>query len=164
MPSSREKEAFIKSSGKQIDIHKVQRHVSNILDGLHSLSGSPDVAIVEDLIELDDIFIGYSHKGIPDLRVLAFKGYPVMAMLRLATQASDGKANLHKGAVGVGMDIATGHCLQAVQNSRQVRVHLDTGKALKNICIPDWPNTLKLAARCYEMTGLGFSRYRYRPR
>lgn len=154
--SNHEKDVFIRASGKPISIHNIQRHVSNILAGLYSLSGTPDVAIIEDLIELDDIFIGYSHEGIPDLRVLVFKGYPVMAMLRLATQVSDGKANLHMGAVGVGMDIATGNCLNAVQNSRQILVHPDTGKTLKDICIPDWPKIMELAARCYEMTGLGY--------
>lgn len=154
--SERREDAFIKPSGRELDIHDLQRHVSNVLAGLYSLSGAPDVAIVEDLIELDDIFLGFSYEGIPDLRVLVFKGYPVMAMLRLATHASDGKANLHMGAVGVGMDIATGRCLNAVQNSKRVLVHPDTGKVLQDIRIPDWSSILCLAARCYEMTGLGY--------
>ncbi|MDO3378562.1 alpha-L-glutamate ligase-like protein [Geoalkalibacter halelectricus] len=154
--SERSGDTFVKPSGNCLGLDDLRRHLSNILAGLYSLSGVPDVAIVEDLIELDDCFQGYSHEGIPDLRVIVFRGYPVMAMLRLATHASDGKANLHQGAVGVGLDIATGRCLNAVQFHRPVQVHPDTGQKLKDIHVPDWPSILVLAARCYEMTGLGY--------
>jgi alpha-L-glutamate ligase-like protein len=147
---------YLKASGKRLAIGDIKRHVSNILAGLHSLAGTPDVAIVEELVNLDDRFQGYSHQGIPDIRVIVFQGYPVMAMLRLATQESDGKANLHQGAVGVGLDIATGRCLKAVQYSLPLTAHPDTGKIFEQIQIPDWPGILTLAARCHEMTGLGY--------
>ena len=154
--SHRRDGSFVKPSGSVLGLDDIQRHLSNILAGLYSLSGAPDVAIVEDLIELDETFEGYSHEGIPDLRVIVFRGYPVMAMLRLATHASDGKANLHQGAVGVGLDIATGRCLNAVQFNKPVSVHPDTGKILKEIRIRNWPEILLLAARCHELTGLGY--------
>src|SRR5690606_23605469 len=69
---------------------------------------------------------------------------------------SDGKANLHQGAVGVGLDIATGRPLNAVQNGLQVERHPDTGRMLAELQIPDWEVLLELAARCYEVTGLGY--------
>ena len=77
-------------------------------------------------------------------------------MLRLATHASDGKANLHQGAVGVGLDLATGRCLNAVQYGLPIVEHPDTKRALKDIKVPDWRGLLSLAARCYDMTGLGY--------
>lgn len=147
---------FVKASGQLIDRRDLRRHLSNTLVGLYSLSGASDVAIVEDLIAFDDHFVGYSHEGVPDIRIIVFQGYPVMAMLRLATHASDGKANLHQGAVGVGLAIEDGHCLHAVQFSEHITHHPDTGKALKDIAIPHWQDMLLLAARCYEMTGLGY--------
>src|SRR5690606_14514497 len=85
-----------------------------------------------------------------------FKGFPIMAMLRLATHASDGKANLHQGAAGVGLDMATGRSLNAVQFGKPVTEHPDTHKPLKEIDIPNWRQMLLLASRCYEMTGLGY--------
>lgn len=147
---------FIKSSGGILDLPALRRHLSNILAGLFTLSGAPDAAFIEDLIELDSRFAGYSHEGIPDLRIIVFRGYPIMAMLRLATHASDGKANLHQGAVGVGLDLATGRALNAIQFNRPVQVHPDTGRPLREIHIDGWPDILLLAARCYEMTGLGY--------
>lgn len=147
---------FIKTSGVKLGEKDIQRHLSNIIAGLYSLAGTPDVALVEDIIQMDPLFDGYSYQGIPDIRVIVFKGYPVMAMLRLTTKASDGKANLHQGAVGLGLDIVTGKGLRALQFGRPVLVHPDTRNPLDGVTIPDWENILNLAAGCHEMTGLGY--------
>lgn len=149
-------DVFVKASGAEVTLEDIRRHLTNTLAGLYSLSGSPDVVIIEELIQFDPVFTGYSHEGVPDIRIIVFKGYPVMAMLRLATHASDGKANLHQGAVGVGLDIATGRCLNAVQFSRPIKQHPDTGMGFDQIQVPNWPVMLNLASRCYEMTGLGY--------
>lgn len=152
----REEGRFIKSSGAALTGDDVSRHLSNTLAGLYSLSGKPDVVLVEDLIRISSQFHDYSHEGVPDIRVVVFRGYPVMAMLRLATHDSDGKANLHQGAVGVGLDLATGRALHAVQHGKPAFLHPDTGKPLSELQLPAWRSLLKLAARCYEMTGLGY--------
>lgn len=147
---------FFKASGERLSRTDLERDLSNILAGLYSLSGQPDVAIVEDVIEPGPDFTAWSHEGVPDVRILLFQGYPVMAMVRLATHRSDGKANLHKGAVGVGLDIATGRCRHAVQFNHRVLRHPDTGHALDNLAVPDWHPLLMQAAWCYEATGLGY--------
>ncbi|MEX0605274.1 MAG: alpha-L-glutamate ligase-like protein [Marinobacter sp.] len=152
----REGDHYIKASGTAITVGALERHLSNILAGLYSLGGAPDVAIVEDLIQSAPSLSKYSFQGVPDIRIVVFQGYPVMAMLRLATKASDGKANLHQGAVGVGLDIATGRGLNAVQYNRPVLLHPDNGLALENLIIEEWETMLLMASRCYEATGLGY--------
>lgn len=147
---------YIKSSGDAIKFSDITRHVSNILSGLHSLGGKPDTVMIESLIQLDPIFADYSYKGIPDIRIIVFKGYPIMTMLRLTTKASDGKANLHQGGVGVGIDIATGRALHAIQFGQPILHHPDTHKIFSELVIPRWDELLRLAAACYEMTGLGY--------
>jgi alpha-L-glutamate ligase-like protein len=154
--TGREGDAFIKSSGASLVMADLRRHMSNTLAGLYSLSGVPDVVITEDVIGFDREFAGYSYEGVPDIRIIVFRGYPVMAMLRLATHASDGKANLHQGAIGVGLAMDDGRCLHAVQHGRKCSVHPDTGQRLDHIRIGNWRELLLLAARCYEMTGLGY--------
>lgn len=154
--SGRTENGFVKTSGAEVSFKDFERHLSNILAGLYSLSGTPDVAIIETLIEFDDVFMGLSYQGVPDIRLIVFQGYPVMAMLRCATQASDGKANLHQGAVGIGLDMAKGTSLRAMQNGRPISEHPDTGANLLTIEIPNWREFLLLAAHCYEMTGLGY--------
>jgi alpha-L-glutamate ligase-like protein len=152
----RDGEHYVKSSGTHLTIHDIKRHVSNTLSGLHSLGGRPDVVIIEGLVKVSPYFSNISYEGVPDIRLIVFKGYPVMGMMRLATHASDGKANLHQGAVGVGVDIATGRSVAAVKNNQLVTHHPDTGVSLQNLQVPDWHNMLVLAARCYEVTGLGY--------
>lgn len=154
--SGRDGDQFVKASGAVVSLAYMERHLSNILAGLYSLAGSPDVAIVEDLVVSIPSLARYSFQGVPDIRIVVFQGYPVMAMLRLATRASDGKANLHQGAVGVGLDITSGRGLNAVQFNRSISVHPDTGLVLENIVIDDWDQMLDIAARCYEATGLGY--------
>ena len=151
-----EKGRFVTTSGVQLDVADIKRHMSNILAGLYSLAGTPDVAIVEELVSFSELFTGYSYQGVPDIRIVVFQGYPLMAMLRLATRRSDGKANLHQGAIGVGLDITRGTSLDAVQFSMPVDSHPDTGHAFDQIRIPGWTDILHLAARCHDMTGLGY--------
>lgn len=151
-----EGDTYIKPSGARLGREDLERHVSNILSGLYSLGGSPDVAMIEALINFDETLSEYTYEGVPDIRVIVFKGYPVMAMMRLSTAASDGKANLHQGAVGVGLDIASGTALRGVQFDRPQSSHPDTGHELASLRIPGWETLLTLAASCYEMTGLGY--------
>ncbi len=147
---------YFKANGHEESLSEIKRHVTDILAGLFSLGGSIDVAVIEALIQFDNAFDGFSFEGVPDVRVIVFKGFPVMAMMRLSTAASDGKANLHQGAVGVGIDIATGKALHAVQFDRPVHYHPDTRKDLKTLAVPNWNRLLYLAASCYEMSGMGY--------
>ena len=154
--TGREGEHFRKSSGAVISAAEVRRHLSNILAGLHSLGGRNDRAMVEAMIQFDPYLEKYSYEGVPDIRVIAFKGVPVMAMMRCATHASDGKANLHQGAVGVGIDIATGKSVRAVQHGHLVAEHPDTGARFEELQIPHWDQILDLSASCVAMTGLDY--------
>ncbi len=152
----RRPDGYVKSSGDLINVNGVKRHLTNTISGLHSLGGRTDVAIIESLVETTDTFAAVSFEGVPDIRLIVFKGFPVMGMLRLATRESDGKANLHQGAVGVGLDIGTGRAIAAVQHNRLIRTHPDTGAALNQIQVPNWPALLNLAASCFEATQLGY--------
>lgn len=145
-----------RTDGRPVTLPEIERHLSNILAGIFSLGGKADVAIIESLIILDPVFNGFTHEGVPDLRIIIFRGFPVMAMMRLACHASKGKANLHQGAVGVGIDIITGQAVNAVQYGKPVTHHPDTQFRLKDLQVPQWPDMLELACRCYDMTGLGY--------
>jgi alpha-L-glutamate ligase-like protein len=152
----RDGDLFIKSSGALIDDREVQRHTSNILAGLHSLGGRSDSAMIEALIDFDPILKDYSYEGVPDIRVIVFRGVPVMAMMRCATHSSDGKANLHQGAVGVGIDMGTGQSICAVQHNRVVSQHPDTHVSFDKLTIPYWQPLLELASGCAGMAGLDY--------
>jgi alpha-L-glutamate ligase-like protein len=147
---------YANMSGEVLTLQDIQRHISNILSGLYSLGGRNDVAMIEERIEADPVFAPYSYEGVPDVRVVVFKGFPALAMLRCSTRESGGKANLHQGGVGVGIDIGTGTAVKVVQHNRPVTHHPDTGADFSGVCVPHWRQILVLAASCYEITGLGY--------
>lgn len=145
-----------RSNDKLMDIEEIKHHISGILSGLYSLSGQSDVAIIQSKIDMHPIFDQYSYGGIPDIRVIVFEGFPVMSMVRLPTKASDGKANLHQGAIGAGLNLSTGHTNNAVIRNQVVDVHPDTGHKLSGLKLPFWKEILELSAHCYNMVELGY--------
>jgi alpha-L-glutamate ligase-like protein len=150
------KKEFIKQSGESISREKLSYHMNDILSGIYSLGGLEDQAIIEALIHPDPVFTAVTYKGVPDIRIIVYRGIPVMAMVRLPTKASDGKANLHRGALGVGINIARGTTLSGVHRSGVVTHHPDTGNSVKGIKIPHWESMLLVAAKAVDMTGLGY--------
>jgi alpha-L-glutamate ligase-like protein len=147
---------FVTQSGKLISKDDIRYHVSDILSGIYSLEGIEDKAVVEGLIHPDQVFGSVTYEGVPDVRIIVYRGIPAMAMVRLPTKQSDGKANLHRGAVGVGIDIGRGKTLNGVSRSGAITHHPDTGQSLRGIEIPFWEKMLLMAAKCTEMAGLGY--------
>lgn len=145
-----------RSNDKLMDIEEVKHHISGILSGLYSLSGQSDTAIIQAKIDKHPIFDDYSFGGIPDIRVIVFEGYPVMSMVRLPTKSSDGRANLHQGAIGAGLNLKDGSNNNAVIRNQVVDIHPDTGHKLATLKLPFWREILELAAQCYDMVELGY--------
>jgi len=143
-------------SGALLDDDFLSHHLSNAINGQFSLGGVQDVVIVEYMVQFSTLFEKISFQGVPDIRVIVFRGYPVMAMVRLPTRQSHGKANLHQGAVGSGIDLATGITLNGVIGTEVVAYHPDTAQPIAGLQIPNWDTILDISARCYELTGLGY--------
>ena len=149
-------DAWIKADRSLITVDDLRSHIRNILDGSFSLSNTPDVAFFEERLQLLKLFKPYAYKGIPDIRVIVFNKVPVMAMLRLPTKESGGKANLHQGAIGVGIDLATGVTTTAIQNNKLIEKTSDTNLPLSGIRIPHWKDILLLASKTQDISRLGF--------
>lgn len=144
------------ANGRVVGVDRLAYQVNNILSGMYSMGGQPDKAMLEERVFFDASFDDVSFKGVPDIRVIVLKGYPIAGMLRLPTSASDGKANLHKGGVGVGIDIPTGKTGTAMQYDKPIETHPDTGFSVKGLDIPQWEQILTMAAQSYDVTGLGY--------
>ena len=147
---------FRASDGRMRLQEEVQHHLSGILSGLYSLGGHPDKAVLEECIRPHPAFEGIAVNGTPDVRIIVYRGVSVMAMIRLPTRASRGRANLHQGAVGVGVDLDTGETVGGVWRDRAVEVHPDTQVSLRGVGIPYWGDILDAAARLSCATGLGY--------
>lgn len=150
------RDKFRKANGQLLSLEDIKYHLSCSLSGAYSLSGCPDKILIERRVVVDNIFEAVSHQGVPDLRLIVFLGYPLMAMVRLPTQQSDGKANLHQGAIGVGIDLKTGITTGGVYHNETIDIHPDTLNDIAGIQIPNWNNILQMASRFYDLTGLGY--------
>ena len=143
-------------NGKLITPQELGYHLSCLLSGAYSLGGHPDYAIIERRVIVDPVFAEVSYEGVPDIRIITLLGYPAVAMVRLPTRLSGGKANLHQGAIGTGVDLATGVTLGGVFHNDTIDYHPDTLKPIVDIQVPYWEKILEIAASCYELTGLGY--------
>lgn len=147
---------YRQTNGRFVTIKELSYHLSSLLSGAYSIGSHPDYAIIERRVLVDPIFSEVSYEGVPDIRIITLLGYPAMAMLRLPTRQSNGKANLHQGAIGVGINISTGITQGGVHYNDIITLHPDTMHPINDIKLPFWDEILKIASSCYELTGLGY--------
>ncbi len=147
---------WVRADKREVRIDDLQNHVLNILEGSFSRTYLPDVAFFEERIKLLKLLKPYSFRGIPDIRILLYNSVPIMAELRLPTRESGGKANLHLGGLGVGIDLGTGITTTAIQKDRIIEYAPGTRLLLRGIQIPDWKEVLRLAILAQQTTRIGF--------
>jgi len=152
----REDGAYVRANGQRLDERAVSHHASSIISGMFALGGRPDVAFAEELLVVHPDLARLSPDGVPDLRFVVFRGVPVMAMTRLPTRRSRGCANLHQGAVGAGIELASGKTRHAVYANEPTDRHPDTGEPLIGVEMPDFDRALEIAVRATTATGLGY--------
>jgi alpha-L-glutamate ligase-like protein len=154
--SGRQGVDFATSDGRRLQARDLQSHLSDILGGVFSLNQRYDEAFVERRLRAHPLLARLSFRGLPDIRVIVFRGVPLMAMLRLATVASKGRANLHVGGIGVGINLASGMTTSAVAGKRWLSLHPDTEIPLAGVRIPHWEDLLDIAACCADAVPLGY--------
>ncbi|MCB0333976.1 MAG: alpha-L-glutamate ligase-like protein [Bdellovibrionales bacterium] len=152
----RDGDYYLRGRHKILQYQDIRDHCAEILHGLYSLGGRPDSIIVEERVEFDPLFEHLTEGGVPDIRLIVYRGVPLMGMLRLPTLKSQGRANLHQGAIGVGIQIAQGHTLGGVHGNHLIDTHPDTGYPLVDIQLPQWETLLNIATSCYDFSGLGY--------
>lgn len=153
------KREWITGGGDILTFEQLESHILDILDGNFSLQGLPDTAFIERRLTTHPIFEGYTKRGIPDIRIIVFNKVPVMAMLRLPTERSRGRANIAQGALGVGLDVGTGVTTTAmvkVPRRKMIEKHPDTGQELAGLEIPEWDRILEMSIEAQLASGLGY--------
>lgn len=157
---------WIMPNRQSMTVEDIKQHISDIIDGKYSMSGQKDSAFFEERIKNHKTLKPYSYKGIPDIRVIVYKSFPIMAELRLPTRQSRGTANLHAGGIGVGIDIASGVTTTAIHRKgfdligdRYNVIEKTIDKPylqLRGIKIPYWERILELSVKAQQFSKLGF--------
>ena len=148
--------SWITTQRVRVTINDLKLHILDILEGAFSMGNVPDVAFVQEYVGRHKVFRKYAFRGTPDIRIVVFNKVPVMAMLRLPTKESGGRANLHQGAIGVGVDIATGITTKAIWHGEQIAYKPGTERKLRGIKIPFWTTCLEMAVKTQMVSGLGY--------
>jgi alpha-L-glutamate ligase-like protein len=153
---------WLQMNDQIINVSDLRLRALDILAGQYSLHNLPDWVMVEERIKIAKVFKKYAFQGTPDIRVIVFNKVPVAAMLRLPTPESRGKANLHLGAIGAGIDLATGITTYGIKtfgitSCQYIRYIPLTKRKINGLKLPNWKKILTLAARCQEaVPSLGY--------
>lgn len=145
-----------KLSGERISNEELLFHFYQTLHGEFSFGRPDDAVLVEELLSPDTDWILPGLPGAPDLRIILCMGKVLMAMARLPTSKSDGRANLHCGAVGIGIDLATGISLGGILNNQPIEHHPDSEMHLTGHSIQDFKQCIEMAERCCSAFKLGY--------
>lgn len=147
---------FLRHNGETLTREHLRQHISDILSGMYSLGGRPDQAMIQQRVRLHHAFDAIAYQGIPDVRVVLYRNEPAMAMLRLPTKESGGRANLHQGGIGAGVELETGRTHHAVQRNRFVSEHPDTKQSVLGWPVPYWDDVLAMSRHVAQAVGLGY--------
>ena len=153
--TGRYREGWAGASGRAYTLQDIKKHISDIMFGVYSFDLS-DRALIEARIVQHDEMAALSPLGLADVRVIIYKDEPVLSMTRIPTKESDGRANLHQGAVGVGIDLVTGRTEHAILRGQPAVLHPDTGAGLIGRTIPFWGEVLSVARRAARAVPLKY--------
>lgn len=154
--ASHDGSVFKSPGGRETTLSELQYHVSTLLSGLYSLAGRPDSALVEQRLVCHPAFEKVAVDGTPDVRVVLYRGVPAMAMIRLPTVISRGRANLHQGAIAAGIDLGTGQTTGGVWFSQAITTHPDTGEPIAGFQVPFWEEILASSMRLADAMDMGY--------
>ena len=154
--SVKEPGSFILPGGKRVGTEDLKLHALDIVEGRYSHNSLPDKAMIEEGIKIHPKFRKMAVGGAPDVRVIVFNRVPIMAMLRLPTEESGGRANLDQGAVGLGIDMATGITTHGVIRAEPIKYFPETDKKVNGISIPHWDKILKMAVETQMASRLAY--------
>jgi alpha-L-glutamate ligase-like protein len=150
------KDTWVDNQGAEVTIDQIRLHLLDILDGSFSMFDIPDVAFIEQKIRTHRAFRRLTYRGTPDIRIIVFNKVPIMAMMRLPTIDSGGRANLHQGAIGIGIDIASGITNNAIYKHRRIEYLPKTKIKLNGFKIPQWDEILHIASEAQFISKIGY--------
>lgn len=170
---------YFRVGGSIISEWLLKNYCLDILEGKQSLQGKPDQILIEELLLPGDWFVDFCDFWLADIRMIVYNFVPVAAMLRVPTQKSDGKANLDRGGVGLGVEVGSGKVIsmylegksytssfpepyhsfhdkiipyreEMLEWSSQIQYYVNLGYlALDRVITTEWPKLLEINARAW---------------
>ncbi|PWU24109.1 hypothetical protein C5B42_00665 [Candidatus Cerribacteria bacterium 'Amazon FNV 2010 28 9'] len=150
----KKKDKFIDVANEEWTQKDLSLHAGDILQGAYSTWGQQHMALIEERVPVHPDLEQYVEMGTPDVRVVVFNKIPVMAGCRIPTKASAGKANIHRGALMLGIDFGTGETTYGLSGlNSPIRTFPHSNISVRGVKIPFWGELLKTAVRTANATG-----------
>lgn len=143
------------AGGRDLSFDELRQHLAEIVFGAYS-KNMDDRGLVEERIIPHPLFVEFYPTGLSDIRLIFLRGRLLMSMVRVPTNSTGGRANLHQGGVGVAVDIETGVTTRAVALGVPIAEHPDTRAPLVGRQIPDWEHIVEVGRRCAGCVPLGY--------
>ena len=140
--------------GRTLDLTEVEAHAAHILHGGFGM-GDDDRVLIEDLLVPHPEVAALHGGGIADVRLIFVDGVFALAMLRMPTAVSDGKANLHQGAVAAAI-LEDGR-LGPVFDGREHRDDHPDGPKVRGEVLPFWSEVQDIGRAADAAMPLGWS-------
>jgi alpha-L-glutamate ligase-like protein len=148
------KHVWIDVEDREHTADDLRLHAGDILEGQYSTWGDHGQVIIEERIPMHPDMSPYAQLGTPDIRVIVYRKIPIMAMTRLPTKHSGGRANLDLGAMALGIDMGTGKSTHGVLGKKETfEFFPDSNLPAAGVQIPFWKSVLRTAVRTANATG-----------
>lgn len=142
-------------SGGLVTADQLEYHLASILYGAYSHGGN-DKAIIEFCLTPHPFFEQIYKGGIPDFRIIVYKQKALMAMLRVPTERSGGKANLHQGAMGIGVDMDKGVLTNGYYRNQFIEEHPDSLYKFRDVVIPNFNDCIDISIETSKLFPLDY--------
>ncbi len=146
---------WLRAGGGEIGLAELRKQLADIVFGSYSAQ-LEDRAFVEPRIEPHPALRALWPDGLCDVRVLTLRGTPFMAMLRVPTRRSRGRANLHSGGLGLAVNVESGRTTGGLSGRTPITRHPDSGESVVGIQVPAWQDVLLQAVRAARSVPLGY--------
>ena len=128
-----------------------------IFDGSYSSSHRIDTILLEDRLIPWTWFTEFCKYWLADMRVIIFNLVPIIAMLRMPTKESWGKANLAQWGIGLWLDIVTGKITSLYRKWQSYTSDFPSEwKHFKNKKIPYRQEIIQYSANAQYFVNIGY--------
>lgn len=136
---------------------ELKKEVVGIFDGKYSSTNRADTIILEDRLIPWPWFEEFCEYGLADMRVILFNLVPIIAMLRMPTKESWGKANLAQWGIGLWLDIVTGKITSLYRRWQSYTNEFPSEwKHFKNKKIPYWQEIIQYSANAQYFVNIWY--------
>lgn len=153
--SHKQDDFFQTAGGRLLTKDNLVRHIADIIFGVYSFDKA-DAAIVEPKLQPDSFFASLFPYGLSDVRLVLIDDVLSVCMIRVPTEESEGRANLHQGAIGIAVDNRTGVTYRAWHKRQAITRHPESGMRLLGQTVPNWSAIKETARRTAKALPLKF--------